>query len=654
MNVEVVTASKHLQRISEAPGIIRVVTAAQIRQRGYESVGEALKAVPGLYIIDDHLSYSLGVRGINGGMRGWSRIAKVMINSQPVSYRSSAANWLGAELIPIRAVERIEVFVGPASALYGANAYLGVVNIITKDGDDLRGSFLSGHAGDENGNLSYGGDLVAGGRAEGVTFLLAAQATRSDRSGLRLPETSPDLPDYHGQRSANDIARPKSFFGSLQYRSSFLGAMALTGNLQCLDRFGEYQDWGILTHENRVSLRNWFVKAEQEKDLGSRLSMKTSLAYAEGGPTDDDHLDIGSSLYWKKRDTGYRAIDLAAETRYRCGPRFDLTIGTDYTRDKQNLQSVYSVFKHDFGARKEGDVVLDGTALADTVFNNLGIYGQGIYHATRGIGLTAGLRYDDHNIYGDMVSSRGAIVYRLLDDRYCKLLYGTSFRAPAPVQLFTKPLKSGGIIGNPDLQPEEAEVFEGALCLVSTRTFNLSANAFYNIIKNKVEFIYERGNLRAHNLGKLTSRGFEVELGWESGELGGFCNLSYQSTEMQDEDEDHDEMGLYPELICHVGVNYAIPRYHLNLNLQCSYAAERGASQANIVENAGESYQLDGYAIGTVTVSTEGLEVFGQRETLLSLKVHNVADKRYAEPGYNGIDIPSIGRRFLLRITQEF
>ena len=134
----VITATKKEQKASQAPAIIMVITAQQIKERGYSTIGEALESVAGIDLIHDGLQYNLGIRGINGGMRAGSRIVKLMIDGQPVSYRPSSENLLGEELIPISVVEKIEVIRGPGSALYGANAFLGVINIITKKSQNFQ------------------------------------------------------------------------------------------------------------------------------------------------------------------------------------------------------------------------------------------------------------------------------------------------------------------------------------------------------------------------------------------------------------------------------------------------------------------------------------------------------------------------------------
>src|SRR6185312_10744457 len=72
-------------------------------------------------------------RGVSGGLRAGTRLVKIMINGTPVNFRPDLRAFIGPEYIPILAVERIEVVKGPLSALYGANAFLATVNVITRE-----------------------------------------------------------------------------------------------------------------------------------------------------------------------------------------------------------------------------------------------------------------------------------------------------------------------------------------------------------------------------------------------------------------------------------------------------------------------------------------------------------------------------------------
>ena len=155
-NIDISVASKSLMKQSEAPSIVTVITRSMIQALGSRSVAEAIRDVPGFYLIDDHVTSNIAVRGINAGPNSWRRIIKVMVDGHPVTDYSTGGTFLGPELIPIEVVESIEVIRGAGSALYGANAFLGVINIVTRK-PKKSGSYLEvgSEPGTVGGNLSW-------------------------------------------------------------------------------------------------------------------------------------------------------------------------------------------------------------------------------------------------------------------------------------------------------------------------------------------------------------------------------------------------------------------------------------------------------------------------------------------------------------------
>ena len=282
LNISVVSATKKEQKLSDAPAIISVITSQQIKQRGYRTVAEAINSMPGLDILEDHLQPNLGVRGINGGQRAGSRIVKVMIDNQPVSFRPSTENWLSEELIPINVIERIEVIRGPSSALYGANAFLGVINIITKEVETINGmGEISGSTGSVQNNLAYGGNLLLGKKTGDFDFLISGNYSNTDRSGLNIGNL-PNNKNYTTDiKSKNDLQRPASGFAKINYNNETFGKVSFDTNYQLLDSFAEFQDWGVLTHNNRVNLQNFYVRGKYFKQFfDSLFHPKTPLAHS--------------------------------------------------------------------------------------------------------------------------------------------------------------------------------------------------------------------------------------------------------------------------------------------------------------------------------------------------------------------------------------
>ncbi|MCK4662588.1 MAG: TonB-dependent receptor [Bacteroidales bacterium] len=653
-DIKVVSASKKEQKISEAPAIITVITAMQIRERGYESLAEALRSVPGLSVWDDNLISSINIRGFNS-IRGWSRTIKIMINGQPVSFRTGSVNFIDEELIPIRAVQRIEIIRGPGSALYGANAYLGVINIITKDPSSENGKseiLISTKAGakllTKQGGFKLGGaDFYIGQKInEDLSFIATGSYMYADRSGLALPEPVPVKYDTTLGKSENDLDRPVSFFGKLSYKG-----FNVTGNFQRLDSYGEFTDFSILTHENRLSVNNWFVRGEYKKEFNEKINTKLFIAYSEGKPTDKDHLEVGYP-FWIKRELDVKSVDAGIEGYYSLSKKNNIIIGVDYTKDDQQPQNNIYVYK---------DTLYEEYAHPDNVlkrkdFNNLGIYSQFIYYPVNKLGITLGVRYDLHNIYGDVFNSRIAVVYNVIENINLKLLHSTSFKPPTSRELYDV---AGSSRGNPDLEPQYAKTHEISLEHVSEK-LRISFNFFYNNIENVIELLTVTDTTYTkiyENISTIKIQGIETELYYGIKNFSGYVNFSYQNSINKDTDI---KTALVPEITANLGLNY-IPVEYLNINMENLFVGKRISPKKlgwEYVTNISDTlnYKVPYYFLTNLTISTRNIKLLDRKETIFSLSVRNLFDYEYIDPGYanKGIDIPHYGRIFIIKITQRF
>src|SRR5690606_13337751 len=124
---------------------------------------ELLQRVVGFYVQDDHVLPNVAVRGITGGLRAESGLLKVMVDGVPISFRPTGGNWLGAELIPMSAVERVEIIRGPTSTVYGADAFLATINVITREGNRVNGGEVW-TTGNYTGGIGGGLELTMGGQ----------------------------------------------------------------------------------------------------------------------------------------------------------------------------------------------------------------------------------------------------------------------------------------------------------------------------------------------------------------------------------------------------------------------------------------------------------------------------------------------------------
>src|SRR5579864_1535462 len=152
-------ASKFLQKASDVPSSVTVVTAEQIQKYGYRTLADVLKSVRGFYVINDRNYSYVGVRGFSRPGDVNARIL-FLVDGHRINENIFDGAYVGTEFpVDIDLIERVEVTRGPSSSVYGAGAYVAVVNVITKRGRDLDSAEIyteSGSWDSYKGKASYG------------------------------------------------------------------------------------------------------------------------------------------------------------------------------------------------------------------------------------------------------------------------------------------------------------------------------------------------------------------------------------------------------------------------------------------------------------------------------------------------------------------
>ena len=217
----VVGASKHEQKITEAPSAVSIVTQEDIRQFGYRTMGDLLRSVRGFYVTYDRAYNFTGLRGVNrpGDFGG-----RVLINldghrlNEPI-YDSAFTHT--DFLLDMDLIDRVEIIRGPGSSLYGNNAFFTVINVVTRRGRDLSGAEASTTAGSYDtytGRLSYGQQFST----NGVELLISGTWMDSEgHDDLRYPAFSAE---NNGVAEGMDGSRARSVYASLSY-----GELSLSG-----------------------------------------------------------------------------------------------------------------------------------------------------------------------------------------------------------------------------------------------------------------------------------------------------------------------------------------------------------------------------------------------------------------------------------------
>ncbi len=228
----VTSAAKSVTTVQEAPAIVTVITAEDIRRRGYRTVNDVLADIPGW------ASYP-GEHGVVTLPSVRGTIQAALLLRDGVSLTSP---WEGVQItnrvVPLESIKRIEVVSGPGGVLWGANSFLGIINLITKDAEDVDGVEANLGYGDGPGNKSdlrgyvMAGKAFFGGRLKVFQHVSYESYVGPEKTMRQLvltsPPPQPSGPASYGPALTSDIDR--SWIAHLDGKYA-VGPVSLSYNL---------------------------------------------------------------------------------------------------------------------------------------------------------------------------------------------------------------------------------------------------------------------------------------------------------------------------------------------------------------------------------------------------------------------------------------
>jgi len=420
-------ASRYEQPISRAPSDVYVITDEDIRNSGSTDIPTLLRQVPGMEVMQmNAVDFNVSVRGNN---QLAANKLLVMVDGRSI-YLDQSGTILWKQLpVSLLEIKRIEVLKGPASSVYGFNAFDGVVNIITKSPEDMRGATLQ-VAGGEIGTLLT--NAVHAGTTGNWGYRLSAGHEQSQRWSNR------DAPALNGQRIG----------GMAEYHLSGEGKIRTEVGLT---RSNPYNDLvnQTATGENHFSQTYALVSYEQSGLLirgwwNGLFSQTNSRLFPPLIPL----LTLTDRL--GRTDANHSLNTYDAETRYRFSPfeTLNLTVGAN--------------FRH---------IIHSSNILSDRVTENrLGLYAQGDWLVLPSLEASAGLRYDLDTFITPTLSPRGALLYHVNADHAFRLSGSVAYRPPTAVEVGLNMLNTvtipgfppipSSIVGSTNITPEQIVLYE--------------------------------------------------------------------------------------------------------------------------------------------------------------------------------------------------
>jgi len=566
----VTIASGSQQPIARAPSVATVITAEDIKAIGAADLDEVLETVPGLHVARSPLGYN-PIYTIRGISTQYNPQVLMLVNGIPITgvYVGDRSQiWAG---MPVENVARIEVIRGPGSALYGADAFSGVINIITKTAADIDGTQLGLRAGSFNSRDAW----VQHGGTWG-SFDAAAY--------LRVGHT-----DGQHQIIAADAVTPTPF-PSLAPGPVNLGYDAIDGRIDLARdkwrlRAGYQQRSNAKTGAGVASALD-----PKGSNFGERIS--TDLTYQDTNFAPDLDVTVQASYFYITEQS-----DLTLYPPGYAGFP-DGVVGNPYKWERHlrfNLSAAYTGLQQHklrFGAGTQNDdlyrirdtnnytlpplgTVQDVTDIAPFIRPHSRrvnyVYAQDEWAFIRDWYLTAGVRQDHYSDFGNTVNPRLALVWETAYDLTSKLLYGRAFRPPSFAELYN--INNPVALGNPNLKPETNESVELAFAWQATSSLQANLNLFRYQMKDILRFVQNPDtSYTAQNAGRQHGQGMEVELVWDAA-----ANLRLSGNYAQQHSIDEttsQDAGNAPRHHVYARADWRfVP--HWILNTQLNYVADR-------------------------------------------------------------------------------
>jgi len=482
LNEVVVTATKTERKPQDVTQSVTVITADQIDKSGASNVAEAINKTAGVMVTDQGPLGSLQAVTIRGS--SYQQVL-VLLDGKRLNSASAGGYDLSELPVPLDAIERIEIVRGPGSALYGSDAVGGVVNIITKK-PSKPVTILSGAVGERN----YASDSIYHSGRDGNTYY-ALSYGKEHSGGYSFTSDAGDTINHNnadqynvGMKLGYDIDATSSIEATSDYIEKWIG---VSGSRMFPSPNANQ------TNRDTVTGMQYKQRLSKTVDFNIRVYQSDERLHFENPDvsvyTSDRSMTSGSEAQVNWIMNSFSVVTIGAEGRY--DSMVDSSAGTHMAR----ISSAY---------------IQDEMSMGDSFI------------------LVLGGRNDVHSSFGSEWSPKASARYLYAGSgTILRASYGKSFRAPTLNDLYFT--DSYGDIGNPNLQPEHAEEYEGGIEQSLGTGNSLKFTAFNRRISDLIIWQPLPSNPFAFtpkNLGRARVTGTETELHFVASQYFS-GNLSY-------------------------------------------------------------------------------------------------------------------------------
>lgn len=627
----VVTASKMEEHVDKTVATTTIITQDDIAHIGARNLLDVLRLVPGIGITQNKLGIrEIEVRGVKTPL---SEKVLIMLNGHPLDHnlQNAGSGWVYDDL-PVDTIKRVEVVRGPGSALYGANAFLAVINIITLNAKDLNGVQTSAGWGSfdtQQYRASWGKQFDNSAEA-------ALHFNFTDTNGINSPIPADSLSVQGLKSSAPGNSQLTEGRYDLEWQLGYQD-FKLDGRY-INKKTGTFFGNGTILSDDRTQqeYNDYFLRLSRAWKIQDNFTVDTQVFH--------DFFSINN--IWQRASDQFVRFGLQdtrtggeVQANYRINDAQTVISGFSYAKEQQgNLID-----------QAGPDPAHLATALPTTeerTRERWGVFIEDVWDPLKNLRLSLGARYDRYNDFGGTFNPRMGFNWEFIKNYSLKFSYGTAYRAPAfgELGLVNNPV----LLGNPMLNPEEVKTFETGIIAHPVTGLTTQATYYHSVINQIISRVPVQTAISQYeNSGSVVAEGVELEARYDfDGNLQG----SYISANhvMQQSVQLGRQLAEVPRQRTNLTANWAFD------NTWSSFA--HVLIKGDTLRDLGDTRDsVPGYAL--FDLGLLGKNMFGKKVDI-SFNVYNLLDKRYYDPAPTSLsfvgDYQMAGRAFFGHISLRF
>jgi outer membrane cobalamin receptor len=626
----VISASRVQENIKKTAASVTVITDETITKMGANTLSDVLRTVPGMGVSQSNIYVDkIAVRGI----KSWFS-EKVLILLDGHSLNSDLLNGGATGTfanLPLENIKRIEIIRGPASALYGENAFTALINIITKNAEDINGVQIGLKTGSYDTSTA---NLLIGKTYGDIDIAANINYRTTDGYGAYIPSDAVGNSGY-----TNPTSDRINTNLSVKHKDGFY----LKANYNTTEDGPKYGVIHALNHEDKSKREAYFVELGNNYKINDTYTLDSRI-YRDFYQFDNR---------WRVFPAGFPA-PVFTNGMLGCSGIDNIKSGIEtlLTLQKENY-TVVSGLSYEQQEIKNPWQKMNWNPLTGAPLSSVqdfsdpstnfvseakrkfwAAYSELLYDVRKDLRLTAGVRYDHYNDFGGVLNPRLGAAWEVNSRNTLKLMYGEAFRAPTFAELYNK--NNPSLVGNTNLKPEKVKTLE-----INLQNTMDKLETSITLFHSTIDDIITTSGTTYVNRGTTTTQGVEAEFKYTL-PRGSYiaANYTYQNPQNKETSKSLENIAKQEG---YVALNYRI-NSSLNLYTDAKYIGEQTRSDFDFRDRVKSSIT------GNMTLLVNDLI---QKNLHMKFSVYNLWDEKSYD-SYTPYDYPLAGRSYMAELSYKF